>query len=431
VAVPAAAAVLLPRRLGRWLLGGWTAVSAGICLTTVVPGRDTVGLGTGYAIALGSALAALAVATASLSRWGKATAGDRTREGRRLALVTVAVMAVPPLLATGGAVSAFLAAHGPVPEVKALWAPAVSADGRLLYVPSIVHNSKEGHSDYEHDPARLVIVDTVTNRPAGPPVPVGSGASAAVASHHGARVYVANAGSSSLSVISTLGHATAGTPIAIRHVPRSLAVSADDSRLLVTGNDLEMSVIDTRSGSLTSHITLPADSKAVTLSPDGTRAYVCRGDQCDLVAIDTGTGRTVTGPVRLGRDPDSLAVSGDGSRLYAAASLPDDVLRAIDTRTLKTIGRQAPLGPGPHFNVAITPDSRRAYVGNLYGGSVSVIDLQEMQLAGPAVPVGDAAGGVAVSPDGRRVYVTLLLTSTVATFRTDSPGTVSQVSLDA
>jgi DNA-binding beta-propeller fold protein YncE len=244
-------------------------------------------------------------------------------------------------------------------------------------------------------------------------------------------VYVANAGSSSLSVISTLGRATAGTPIAIRHVPRSLAVSADDSRLLVTGNDREMSVIDTRSGSLTSQITLPADSKAVTLSPDGTRAYVCRGDQCDLVAIDTGTGRTVTGPVRLGRDPDSLAVSGDGSRLYAAASLPDDVLRAIDTRTLKTIGRQAPLGLGPHFNVAITPDSRRAYVGNLYGGSVSVIDLQEMQLAGPAVPVGDAAGGVAVSPDGRRVYVTLLLTSTVATFRTDSPGTVSQVSLDA
>jgi DNA-binding beta-propeller fold protein YncE len=178
------------------------------------------------------------------------------------------------------------------------------------------------------------------------------------------------------------------TPITIGHVPRSLAVSTDDSRLLVTDNDLGVSVIDTRSGSLTSRITLPADSKAVTLSPDGTRAYVCRSDQCDLVAIDTGTGRTVAGPVRMGHNPDSLALSGDGSRLYAATSLPDDVLRAIDTRTLKTIGGHAPLGLGPHFNVAI-------------------------------------------SPDGRRVYVTLLLTPAVATFRADSPGTVSQVRLDA
>ena len=47
VGVPAAAAVAMPRRLGRWLLGGWAAASAGIWLTTVLPGRDIAGLGTG------------------------------------------------------------------------------------------------------------------------------------------------------------------------------------------------------------------------------------------------------------------------------------------------------------------------------------------------------------------------------------------------
>jgi hypothetical protein len=36
---------------------------------------------------------------------------------------------------------------------------------------------------------------------------------------------------------------------------------------------------------------------------------------------------------------------------------------------------------------------------------------------------------MAVSPDGRHVYVTLPLTPTIATFRADSPGTVSLISL--
>ena len=266
-------------------------------------------------IALGSALAALAVATAALSRWGKTTAGARL--GRRPALVTAAAMVVPPLLAAAWAAATFLAAHATVLEVKIIGTPAVSADGRLLYAAFVVHSSKKRQPDYGHDPGRLGIVDTATNRPAGPPVPVGSGPSGAAASHDGARVYVSNTGSGSVSVISTLEHAAVGTPIAIGHAPLYLAVSTDDRRLLVTDTDQGVSVIDTRTGTVTRRIALPADSREVTLSPDGSRAYACRSDQCDLVAIDTGTGRTVAGPVRLGYNPDAMAVS-----LTAAACTP-------------------------------------------------------------------------------------------------------------
>jgi len=431
VAVPAAAAVAMPRRLARWLLGGWAAASAGVWLTTVLPARDIADPGTGYAIALGSALAALAAATAALSRWGKTTPG--ARPGRRPALVTAAVMAVPPLLAAAGAAAAFLAAHTTVLEVKALGAPTVSADGQLLYVPSVVHSSKR-QPDYRHDPGRVVIVGTATNRPAGPPVPVGSEPIDAVASHDGTRVYVSNTGSGSVSVISTLEHAVVGTPIAIGHPPRHLAVSTDDSRLLVTDTDRGVSVIDTRTGTVTRRIALPAGTRAVTLSPDGSHAYTCSGDQCDLAAIDTGTGRTVAGPVRLGYDLDWMAVSGDGSRLYAMVSAQaatgetSDMLLAVDTGTLKTAGH-APLRAGPHLGLAVSPDGRRVYVSNLYDGSVSVVDAQAMRPVGTPVPVGGTPGGVAVSPDGRRIYVTLLLTPTIATFRADSPGTVSLITL--
>jgi YVTN family beta-propeller protein len=427
-AVPAAAAVVMPRRLGRWLVGGWAAVCTGIWLTTVLPGGGIASLGTGYLAAPAPAApAALAVATAALSRWGEAAAGGRP--GRRPALVTSAALVVLPLLAAAGAGAALLAAHRPVLETAAIGAPAVSVDGHLLYVPVVVHSSKR-QAGYDHDPGRLVVVDTTTSRPAGPPVAVGSGSSEAVASHDGTRVYVSNTGSGSVSVVSTLEHAVVGTPIAIGHAPLNLAVSTDDSRLLVTDRDRGVSVIDTRAGTVARRIALPAGTRAVALSPDGSRAYVCGGDQCNLLAIDTGTGRTVAGPVRLGYDPDSMAVSGDGSRLYAAVFVTGeapDMLLAVDTRTLKTVGGHAPLGSGPHFNVAVSPDGRRVYVGNLFDESVSVIDAQAMRLVSAPVPVGDGAGGVAVSPDGRRVYVTLLLKPAIATFRADSPGIVSLI----
>jgi YVTN family beta-propeller protein len=425
---------VMPRRLGRWLVGGWVAVCTGIWLTTVLPGGGIVGLGTGYLAAPAPLTpVALAAATAALSRWGKVTTS--VPSGRRSALVTVGAVAILPLLAAAGAGTSFLVAHGTVLETEAVGVPAVSADGHLLYATVVVQSSKR-QSDYDHDPARLVIIDTATGRPVSPPVPVGSGPSNAAASHDGARVYVSNRGSGSVSVISTLEHAVVGTPIAIGHPPVGLAVSTDNSRLLVTDSDLGVSVINSRAGTVIRRIALPADSRAVTLSPDGSRAYVCRGDQCDLVAIDTGTGRTVAGPVRLGYDPDSMAVSGDGSRLYAATSATaatpqaGDILLAVDTGTLKAAGAHAQLGEGPHFAPAVSPDGRRVYVPSLFDSSVSAIDAQAMRLVGTPVPVGDGPGGVAVSPDGRRVYVTLLLTPTIATFRADSPGTVSLISLD-
>jgi YVTN family beta-propeller protein len=105
------------------------------------------------------------------------------------------------------------------------------------------------------------------------------------------------------------------------------------------------------------------------------------------------------------------------------------MLLAVDTGTLKTVGGHAPLRNGPHFSVAVSPDDRRVYVSNYYDKSASVIDAQAMRPVGTPVPVGSPPGGVAVSPDGRRVYVTLTGTPTIATFRADSPGTVSLISL--
>src|SRR5262249_10311190 len=55
------------------------------------------------------------------------------------------------------------------------------------------------------------------------------------------------------------------------------------------------------------------------------------------------------------------------------------------------------------FGVAVAPDNKKLYVGDL-AGRVSVIDTAS-NTATAIITVGGEPGGVAVTPDGSKVYV--------------------------
>jgi YVTN family beta-propeller protein len=445
--VPAWAAAVTPGRFAISLLAGWIAGSWAICLGTfawihgsnelltpstnvVIRGIDE--LDTTYAIVFGGALLCLTAAAAVLGRW--AATAEPVLLRRRSALVTW--LAVITLLAGTGAVAVQLVARIPVMEAQPLGV-AVSRDGHRLYVTMVLENSSvpDYSRVFEREPGRLTVIDTASDTAIGSPVSSGTGASGVADSRDGAYVYVASTGANSVSVVSALEDTTVGNPIPIGHRPTSLTVSADGRSLLVADEDHGVSVIDTRSNTVSRRIALPSDSGAVAVSPDGRHIYASNGGNGGLSVTDTTTGHTTTGPAPLGYSPDSMTVSPDGRRLYAAgmnetSARSIDILSVIDTTTLNPVGSPgAPLGTGPH-SMAVSPDGRRLYVTNVFEGTVSVIDTESGAVGAP-VPVGGGPVSVTVSPDGHRVYVALLGESKVAVFTSDALGTVSLINLTA
>jgi YVTN family beta-propeller protein len=199
---------------------------------------------------------------------------------------------------------------------------------------------------------------------------------------------------------------------------------------VVNSGDFTVSVIDTDPSSATyNHVitTIPVGyyPTVVTASPEGDRVYV--GNYDTVSVIDTTT-NAVTATIPVPSDGCGqgcyngvwdVAVSPDGSRLYAADGVSDTVV-VYDTATMQRVA-SVDVGPNQQDyarNVAISPDGTRAYavvlngfVGDITAPSmVSVIDTDPTSdtynttIARISVP--DGAQDVAVSTDGSRAYVT-------------------------
>ena len=77
-------------------------------------------------------------------------------------------------------------------------------------------------------------------------------------------------------------------------------------------------------------------------------------------------------------------------------------LSVIDT-TNNTVIATVPVGTKP-WEVAVSPDGKKAYVANFFSNTTSVIDTTNNTVTA-TVPVGTYPSGIAVSPDGTKVYV--------------------------
>jgi YVTN family beta-propeller protein/VCBS repeat-containing protein len=145
-----------------------------------------------------------------------------------------------------------------------------------------------------------------------------------------------------------------------------------------------------------------------------------------------GAEAAVTGSIAVGSNPSWLAVSPDGARAYVS-NLFDGTVSVIDTATNTVIDTDAGVAGvnaisvgGSAWDMALSPDGTRLYVTKQNNSTVSVIDTTTYTLvdADPAaagvnpISVGGQPWGLAVSPDGTRVYVTSRTTNTVAVIDT-------------
>jgi YVTN family beta-propeller protein len=146
----------------------------------------------------------------------------------------------------------------------------------------------------------------------------------------------------------------------------------------------------------------------VAVGPKGAKVYVTGGQSPGkLYVIDTAT-RAVT-PVTVGMYPRGVAVSRDGSRVYVANALSQNV-SVIDGATNTQVATVTGFRGFP-WGLTVSPVSNRLYVTNVYGSyagddDVKVIDTSTNQVvAGAGVSgLGGLPMGIAVSPDGTRLY---------------------------
>lgn len=176
--------------------------------------------------------------------------------------------------------------------------------------------------------------------------------------------------------------------------------AAADRAFVVNGGDDDVTVIDTETEAvLGSDIPVGKTPERIAMSPDGTRAYVTNGEGDTVSVIDTEA-NSVVATVDVGEYPIGVGVSPDGSRVYVT-NAESDTVSVIDTATNEPVGAEIPVGVGP-WDLAFTSEGgSKAFVSNY--ASVSVIDTGKEEVVGSAIPVGEAAHNIAIS--GTRAFV--------------------------
>ena len=202
------------------------------------------------------------------------------------------------------------------------------------------------------------------------------------------KIYVANQGSNSLTVITASDHSVEVFPnnqnfITVGTSPSFVLASSDSACVYVAnqGSD-SISVISTSSDAVSSTLTLPSGSgpSFLTFDPNLQRVYVANTagnsmlnhhNTCVLQPSDV---KTV--PLLGGLAPKSIASLADGTRLYVADSGSGSVsVINASSLTIKTFANASNgilVGTNP-VSVAASPDSKRVYVANHDSGNISII----------------------------------------------------------
>ena len=253
------------------------------------------------------------------------------------------------------------------------------------------------------DDDTLSVIDLLT-RTVSDTWSVGDAPTGIVADPQG-RLYVANAGSASISVIRIeAGTRLATVPTAPR--PRGLSLSPDGTTLYVTHFlSGRVSVIDTESLTLETVVSTGPDSNlsnGLVVDPNAPRAYL----------------------------PQTRSNTANRALLFDTTVFP--VVSVIDLTTNTHLRRErialdvADRPVGIPFDAAVVPSQDDLYVVNAASNDLSVISLDSGR-AVAHLEVGDHPRGIALSPDERFAYVNNTLSGTVSVIDTGAQQIVDTI----
>lgn len=157
------------------------------------------------------------------------------------------------------------------------------------------------------------------------------------------------------------------------------------------------------------------------------QAFVPSWTNSRVTILDALTGAIVAS-ITLAGEPYDVAITPDGRRAYVTQRAGNSVT-VIDVAT-DTIVATIPVGMVPR-GVAITPDSTRAYVTEASSNTVSAIDIATNTLIGAPIPVGLQPWGIAITPDGGIALVVDRTSNTVSAIKLGStPAVIAIIPVD-
>lgn len=200
----------------------------------------------------------------------------------------------------------------------------------------------------------------------------------------------------------------------------------------------DLSIIDGRTLKVVATVPLGRRPRGIVASPDGRYLYIAlsgspiegppgkrQGPEpppdksADGIGVFDIASRSVSRVIRGVSDPEKLAVSRDGHRLYVASEDSGNavVIDVASGRTLASI----PVGSEPE-GVRVTPNGRFVYFTSESANQVSVVDAATNQLV-KQFAVGQRPRSIAFTPTGSTAYVPgeFDASVTVVNARTETP----------
>ena len=228
--------------------------------------------------------------------------------------------------------------------------------------------------------------------------PTGSMPAHVVVTPDGKTTYTTNNADNTVSAIDTATGKTVAT-IPVGSGPHGLRPSPDGKWVYVaniTGTTL--SVIDTTTNKQVAEVEVGKSPAQVAFSPDERFVYASVNGENAVAKVDVAT-RKLVGKVKVGVGPIQTYVSPDNRYLLVAnqgtEGKPSTTVSILETKTFKVL-RTVQTGKGAH-GIVIDPSSRHAYITNIYGNDVAVLDLLALEVVA-RIRVGAKPNGISFSP---------------------------------
>lgn len=164
--------------------------------------------------------------------------------------------------------------------------------------------------------------------------------------------------------------------IAVGAVPKFLAVSPDDRRVVVSNwCSHDISIIDTDLGQEIARVPIGRHPRGVAISADSRVAYVAVMGGRDIAVVWLGEPYPVDYIRNVGASPRHLVLDPGGQYLYATLNGSGQVIK-IDLATWRVIGTVA-TGSAPR-SMDIAADGQSLYVVNYSSNTVSKVRTSDM-----------------------------------------------------